>query len=176
MSYELYSKVPEERHIYSNEFQSVQKIIRHVQKFRRNDLFIATNFNPFKKIIRHVQEFRRNDIFIATDFNPFKKIIRHVQKFQRNDIFIATNFNPFKKIIRHVQKFRRNDIFIATDFNSLKKLYDTFRRNGTYYNAIFLNALKKHNTFTKLVEPMVLLLLLRRFDRIKIRPYNMGRG
>ncbi len=49
MSCELCLRVPKERPIYSNGFRSVEKIIQHVQEFRRNDIFIATDFDPLKK-------------------------------------------------------------------------------------------------------------------------------
>ncbi|WP_237732437.1 hypothetical protein, partial [Flavobacterium sp. UGB4466] len=79
-----------------NGFRSVEKIIQHVQEFRRNDIFIAMVFNPLKKYTTRSRVPKERHIY-SNGFQSVEKIIQHVQEFRRNDIFIAMVFNPLKK-------------------------------------------------------------------------------
>lgn len=57
-----------------------------LQKFRRNDMSVATDFNPSLNS-PSANKFRRNEISVATDFNPLKISMRQAVEFRRNGIY-----------------------------------------------------------------------------------------
>lgn len=65
--------------------------------------------NGFLKLIV-LQKFRRNDMSVATDFNPSLNS-PSANKFRRNEISVATDFNPLKISMCQAVEFRRNGTY-----------------------------------------------------------------